>query len=135
MALRERIDKICCEKHITTKALANLSGLLPQTLYDIRNEKIKSITTEKARKINAVFPEYSTSWIVCGEPSPDGVAISQTAEARRVAELEKELQKANERIDLLLSMLAGSYKPEEIESGTKQEKESQSRKRGRPRKE
>lgn len=134
MALRERIDQICSEKHITTKALANLSGLLPQTLYDIRNEKIKSITTEKARKINAVFPEYSISWIVCGEQSEP--ASSQTAEARRVAELEKELQKANERIDLLLSMLA-SYKPAEIESSRTHENEPQtnSRKRGRPRKE
>lgn len=105
MALKDRLDQICREKHLSTKALANVTGLLPQNLYDIRNEKIKSITAEKASKIHAIFPEYSLIWLLTGEQAEQESGESNE-QAKRIAELESELQKANERIDLLLSMLA-----------------------------
>lgn len=137
MAALEIIEQICKERTITLRALAAKTGINEKKLYNIKAGRIKTISAEMAQQINAVYPEYSVLWLLTGDGTPGGVSSVQSVEAKRIAELERELQKANERIDLLLSMLAGSYKAEELEGSRtpENEPETKSRKRGRPRKE
>ena len=100
--LAERLATICTNEHIKIKTLADISGVLPQSLYDIKNGKIKTLSVEKARSINRVYPQYSVSWLITGE----NAEVSQDDKDARISSLECQLRQANERIDALLSILS-----------------------------
>lgn len=138
------IDRICREKELKVRAFADKCGIPVQYLYDIRNGKISKLSAKRAQQINTVYPEYSVLWLLTGRGDVDGGKLQAdssdqpSGDKKRIAELEEELRKANERIDILLSMLAGNYKVEQAESHREAENEPKQVekpvKRGRPRK-
>lgn len=67
---KQRIEKILLCKNINAKQLSELCGYeRPQVLYDILNEKTKSISNSISIKITSVFPEINRSWLLSGEGS------------------------------------------------------------------
>lgn len=108
MALNEKIEKICKEKGMKVRGLADACGIPVQYLYDIRNGKIAKISPERAQKINAVFPEYSVLWLLTGreESGKHSEEVAKDWRDEKIQELQEELRKANERIDILLNMLS-----------------------------
>lgn len=67
---KQRIEKILLCKSINAKQLSELCGYeRPQVLYDILNEKTKSISNSISIKITSVFPEINRSWLLSGEGS------------------------------------------------------------------
>ncbi len=105
MSAKDIIDQICREKTITLRALAEKAGIDEKKLYNINAGRVRKVSHEMAAKIHAIYPEYSLIWLLTGEQAEQESGESNE-QAKRIAELESELQKANERIDLLLSMLA-----------------------------
>ena len=54
------------EGGITYSKFAKIVGVPPQTLYDIRDGKIQSITHKFADKIISAYPIYNKSWLLTG---------------------------------------------------------------------
>lgn len=92
--LAERLATICTNEHIKIKTLADISGVLPQSLYDIKNGKIKTLSVEKARSINRVYPQYSVSWLITGE----NAEVSQDNKDKTIAELRAEVATLKEQV-------------------------------------
>lgn len=68
MNAKERIEAILSFYDINAKTLSERLGMdRPQAIYDILNEKTKSITERMASKIISVFSEINKSWIMSGE--------------------------------------------------------------------
>jgi hypothetical protein len=62
------LNKILEINDINAKSLSEKMKLdRPQSLYDIRNGKTKSISRSIANKISSVFPDLNKSWILTGE--------------------------------------------------------------------
>lgn len=105
--LAERLATICTNEHIKIKTLADISGVLPQSLYDIKNGKIKTLSVEKARSINRVYPQYSVSWLITGENAEAFLTTSTAAETnnqpqddkdKTIAELRAEVATLKEQV-------------------------------------
>ena len=99
--LAERLATICANEHIKIKALADISGVLPQSLYDIKNGKIKTLSVDKAKAIHRVYPQYSVSWLITGEneTAPEQTnSVSQDDKDKTIAELRAEIVTLKEQV-------------------------------------
>lgn len=68
MDAKEILSKVIEYSGINASAFSERLQLKrPQALYDILNEKTKSITPTMANKILSVFPEISRYWLLSGE--------------------------------------------------------------------
>lgn len=68
MKANERIDAILQHYNINAKVFAERLGMdRPQAIYDIINEKTKTITDRMANKIISVFSDINKSWLLSGE--------------------------------------------------------------------
>lgn len=70
MTAKEILEEVLSYTEMTVNSLASEIGLTrAQALYDIQNEKTKSITKSMADRINQKFPELSRVWLLTGEGS------------------------------------------------------------------
>lgn len=70
MTAKEVLEKVLSHTEMTPNSFATEIGLArAQALYDIQNEKTKSITKTMADRINQRFPELSRVWLLTGEGS------------------------------------------------------------------
>jgi hypothetical protein len=68
MKPNEILDKILAYSGLNAKSFSEKIKLdRPQGVYDILNEKTKSISQAMANKIISVFPEIDRSWLLTGE--------------------------------------------------------------------
>ena len=68
---REILEFITENENITLSKLSQLMGIKrAQPLYDIRDGKIKAISTNYVEKILAAFPQYNRVWLITGEGNP-----------------------------------------------------------------
>lgn len=68
MNAKERINAILQYYEINAKVFAERIGMdRPQAIYDIINEKTKTITDKMANKIISVFSDINKSWLLTGE--------------------------------------------------------------------
>lgn len=66
MTAKEIIERICKDNSLTLRQLAELAGIKEQSLYDIKNDRVKKVSELNAQKIAAVFPQYSPMWLMTG---------------------------------------------------------------------
>lgn len=68
MNAKERINAILLHEGITAAQLGEQIGdRRPQAIYDILNEKTKSISKTMAAKIQSAKPYYHLEWLISGE--------------------------------------------------------------------
>ena len=125
MELKNRLATICAEKNISTKELAAIIEAPAQYLYDIRHERIKTISAERAARIAAAFPEYSIEWIISGERVKSPAAVQAAADGGELVERVANLESEVTELRTIVEQIANKYRI----------KVPNSRKRGRPRKE
>lgn len=71
MSSREILEFITENENITLSKLSQLMGLKrAQPLYDIRDGKIKAISTNYVEKILNALPRYNRVWLITGEGNP-----------------------------------------------------------------
>mgnify|MGYP001780537142 CR=1 FL=1 len=88
MEASEILRTIIENEGITYSALSKKMGLnRAQPLYDIRDGKVKRISTNYADKILLAFPRYDKAWLLSGEGEPFGRERNDEA-APRVIEFE-----------------------------------------------
>lgn len=111
--IQERISMLAVHSGCRNiKALAQLLGLNPQVLYDLKSGKTKEISGRLANKIFLVFPEVSHSWLINGEgemiegtSAPSGVTVDVTEIMRLNLNLSETIRKQQDTIHLLTEML------------------------------
>ena len=68
MRPKEVLEYVLSNEGISYSDLAKLMGIpRAQSLYDIRDGKIKNISENYANKILAAFPKYNKGWLMSGE--------------------------------------------------------------------
>lgn len=89
MTAKEILEEVLSYTEMTVNSLASEIGLTrAQALYDIQNEKTKSITKSMADRINQKFPELSRVWLLTGE-GPMMVGDNQMSRERCIDRFDK----------------------------------------------
>lgn len=77
MDAKDILEKVINETGNTIYSFAKLLGYkTPQTIYDISNGRIKSISSKLAAKINEIYPNYSILWLQGLEKNIDNIENS-----------------------------------------------------------
>lgn len=63
---KEVINRILTNEDIKAATFAKKIGVTPPQIYDLRDGKIKGISSKIADKILAVYPRYNKSWLMTG---------------------------------------------------------------------
>lgn len=81
MIAKERLNCIFSHYGLNAKSFSEKIGLgRPQAIYDILNDKTKSITENLSIKIISVFPEINKVWLLTGE----GDMLREMEERKRI---------------------------------------------------
>ena len=89
MTAKEVLEEVLSYTEMSVNSLASEIGLTrAQALYDIQNEKTKSITKSMADRINQKFPELSRVWLLTGE-GPMMVGDNQMSRERCIDRFDK----------------------------------------------
>lgn len=123
MEANEIIQKIIDNEGINAKFFSEKLGFKrPQVIYDVLKGKTKSISNNLANKIVTEFPQYSKLWLLTGEGDDinSNVVQNDVIEENRqkrtytissdnlmeiICEKDRQIQKRDEQIDRLISIL------------------------------
>lgn len=123
MEANEIIQKIIDNEGINAKFFSEKLGFKrPQVIYDVLKGKTKSISNNLANKIVTEFPQYSKLWLLTGEGDDinSNVVQNDVIEENRqkrtytissdnlmeiIREKDRQIQKRDEQIDRLISIL------------------------------
>lgn len=97
---------------VTLSKLAKSIGKAPQVFYDIRDEKVKSISYEIANLIHTVNNEINPTWLLTGEGDmllPEAEIKKATPEQERLY-IEQRVEKLEQEIRELSSLNASLRK-------------------------
>ena len=113
---KQRIERILTYKGINAKQLSEICGCQrAQVIYDVLNEKTKSISQNLSIKISSAFPEISRTWLLTGEGdmligtnSQNGAQQSISADSTKIiADMSAPIRSQQETIQRLLDEING----------------------------
>ncbi|MBS4060277.1 MAG: hypothetical protein KG029_07765 [Bacteroidetes bacterium] len=81
MSGRKVIIKILEVERLNAKRFAEIIGVQPTQVYDLKSGKIKKISESVADKILDKFSKYSKTWLLTG----DGEMLSESSLSKKVA--------------------------------------------------
>ncbi len=124
MKASEIIQQIIDNEGFNAKVFSEKLGFeRPQVIYDVLKNKTKAISDNLANKIISVFPQYSKSWLLTGEGEMlkkptivqnnvngdnlqgQNITLSSDNYMEIIREKDRQLQKRDEQIDRLITLL------------------------------
>lgn len=61
------IQKVITDNNLNVSQLADSIGVHPTSFYEINSGKVKELSAQLAKKINAKFPQYSLDYLLTGK--------------------------------------------------------------------